>query len=317
MDDGPEWQTLRPRGFLRRYIRQDSPSAPGVLVVVSRDPHLLQIRFGHDVRLAAYEAGLAAGPWYRMHQEFGNDQEIVATVRELADRMKTLVHPWWLLSWARYVSSFVSSEVEDYLAPSDGLYSHWILANYLSLANRAGATGSPWRFIAFGAAFFIVLWLVGKKLLVQRLLLPRAKRAWIRFSLLAVTNVGLVGTLLTGFAALALLSKGRMEDELALSALGLSFLSPSSFGAGLFSASGGLWIAVPGAIVSFIGEVLQSAENSRQEALRDGTQSTTLTFGWLAWGCALYLLPLSVAIPALLVLIWSSGSDVVAAVSAE
>jgi len=59
-----------------------------------------------------------------------------------------------------------------------------------------------------------------------------------------------------------------------------------------------------------VGEVFESNAKS-QEAAHRGEQRTVLTFQWVAWGCALYLLPLAIGIPALAVLLWNTGTTVV------
>ncbi len=313
MPEERHWQTLRPRGWLRKYIRQDLPSGPGVYVLVSLDPQLLQIRFGREIRLSAYQQMLAVGTWYRGQQRFERsalDQHVLKTVKELAERMHKLADAPWPLSWVQYLSSSVASEIDDLLAPSDGLFSNLALRCYITLAHSFGATGSAWRFVAFSVAAFVLLWLIGKKLLISWLLLPRFKAAWLRWTVLGVSNLGLLGVLVTGFASLAALSKGRIEDELALEALGLSFLSAPGFDAALFSSRGGLWLAIPGAVVSFVGEIMQAAA-----ARKCG--ETRITFGWLAWGCMLFLLPKAIAIAALVMLTWKTGAEIVQSISED
>jgi hypothetical protein len=159
------WQTLRPRGWLRKYIRNDSPSGPGIYVLVSLDPQLLQIRFGPEIRLAAYQQMLAIGPWYRSQQRFERstiDQHVVRSVKDLADRMHKLAAPPWPLNWVRYLSSPIASKVDEWLAPSDGLFSKLALKYYIRAAQSIGGTGSAWRFVAFSVAAFVLLWGVGK-----------------------------------------------------------------------------------------------------------------------------------------------------------
>lgn len=136
------WQKLRPRSWLRRWFRQDLPSDRGVFVLVSMDPQLLQIRFGRAIRLGAYQQMLAVGTWYRSQQTFERnalDQHVLNTVQELASRMRKLTAPPWPLSWALSLASSVESEVEDFLAPSDGLYSKAVLSRYIWLAHGLGA----------------------------------------------------------------------------------------------------------------------------------------------------------------------------------
>lgn len=180
MSEERHWQTLRPRGWLRKYIKQDLPSGPGVYVLVSLEPLLLQIRFGRKIRLSAYQQMIAAGTWYRDQQRFERDefdQHVVKTVKELADKMQILTDLSWPFIWAQYLSSLVFSEIEDLLAPSDGLYSDTVLKNYIKLAHSIGTTGSAWLFVAFSVAAFVLLRLIGKKLLIDWLLLPRIQRA--------------------------------------------------------------------------------------------------------------------------------------------
>lgn len=311
MSEEPQWQVLRPRGWLRRYIKRDPPWGPGVYVLVSLDPRLLQIRFGEEMRLSAYQQLVAVGPWYRAQQHFEPtqvDQHVLNTVQELAQRTNQLSHPPWPLSWAQYLSSLVVSEVDDLLAPSDNLFSKLVLRNYIALAHTVGATRSGWRFIAFNVVAFVLLWLVGKKLLIGWFLLPRIRAAWLRGILVILSNLGLLGVLVTGFISLAALSKGRIEDELALEALGLSFLSTASLDATLFSTRGGLWLGIPGALISFLGEFMQFLEAVKHN-------ETRITFGWLGWGCMLFLLPKGIAIAALAMLLWKTGSEIVQSLS--
>jgi hypothetical protein len=310
MSEEPHWHTLRPRGWLRRHLRQDLPWGPGVYVLVSSDPQLLQIRFGRDIRLSAYQHMLAIGPWYRSQQRFDRsalDQHVVSTVTELAARTRRLTDPPWPLSWAQYLASMVASEIDDVLAPSDGLFSNLALRRYIVLAHSVGATGSAWRFVAFSVGGFVLLWLIGKKLLIDRLVLPRTGNLWLRGSLVILSNLGLLGVLVTSFAALAALSQGRVEDQLALEAMGLSFLSATGFDATLFAHRGGLWVALPGAFVSFVGEAVQAAEAQRHGEMR-------IPYGWVGWGCLLFLLPKAIAIAALAMLIWKTGADIVQSV---
>ena len=84
MSKDPNWQKLRHRYWLRRIIRQDKPWATGVYVLVSIDPRLLQIRFGHEIRLRAYQQLIAAGKWYRDQQCFEQsalDQCVINTMQ--------------------------------------------------------------------------------------------------------------------------------------------------------------------------------------------------------------------------------------------
>jgi hypothetical protein len=304
MSEEPAWQTLRPRGFLRKHVRQDPPWAPGVYVLVSSEPKLLQVRFGEKIRLAAYQERIAAGSWYRERQEFSSatlEQHLTRTVEELAGRTAAIADPRWPLSWARALSSWVASDVEDYLAPSDGLFSKQVLSKYILLADWLGGTGSAWRFVTFNVLVFVALWGVGKKLFVERVIVRLVKAQWGKPIMSAAADAGILGALVTGFIALGLLSRGRMEDQLALDALGLPFLSVAAFGTELHSSTGGLWLAIPAAILALIPEVIE-ASRATEQARAQGETRKYFPHKWLGWACALFLLPLAIGIPALAIL---------------
>jgi hypothetical protein len=309
MPEERQWQLLRPRGFLRTYFRQDPAWARGVYVLLSRNPELMQIRFGQDLRLAAYQEGLAAGDWYREQQEFAGGEveyELEKTLLDLAKRMEPIAESRWPLSWARATVSWVQSDIEDFLAPSDGLYSRHVLANYIRVAALFGGTGSVVRFVAFNLIGFALLWGAGKKILLEKLLLPRTRNGFLRFLLVGLSNLALLGVLVTAFATMALLSHGRIEDELALEALGLPFFSKLGFDSAMFSTTGGLWLAIPGALIALvrdIGEIALDAEAAKQH----GESRLGIPVLWLGWACALYLFPLPIALPAFVVLIGSTG----------
>ena len=120
---------------------------------------------------------------------------------------------------------------------------------------------------------------------------------------LGLANLGLFVVLVTGFGAFVALSlsKGRIENEMALTALG--FQAAPGFDVALFSTQGGWGLAIIGAFVSFLQEFLQAAEQTAQ-AQRSGNTNVTFTLGWLAWGCLLFYLPKPIAIIALVILIW-------------
>jgi hypothetical protein len=69
-----------------------------------------------------------------------------------------------------------------------------------------------------------------------------------------------------------------------------------------------LWLALPGAFVALVGEIMQAAE-----AQKHG--ETRVPLVWLAWGCAFFLLPKAIAIVALVVLIWKTGGKIIQNVS--
>jgi hypothetical protein len=304
MESEEQWQELRPRGALRRYFRQDLPYGPGVYVLVSREPNLLQVRFGRDIRLSAYNAGIASGQWYREQQRPDGPEAIATTVEQLAAKTKDIRDAWFLRRWAEWWASLVGSEIEDFLAPTEGLYTDAVLRNFVSLASVFKATGSSWRFTAF-----IILSLIFIYLVTHQVLARFVKSNWARLIIVGIGNVLILGTLLVGFASLALLSRGRIEDQLALQSMGLDFLSTAGFSPTLFSSNGGWWLAIPGAVIAFLGDVIESGvESDAQRA--QGVDHVSFRLGWLAWACALYLLPMAIALAGFVVVIWNTGKSV-------
>lgn len=290
MADEPAWSSLRPRGFLRKYFRQDAPWGRGVYVLVSIEPALLQIRFGEEIRLRAYREGLAAGSWYRDHQRFPNsglNGHVVRTVRELAQNLERAGEPRWLMTWVYFFASVIYSEVEDFLEPGDGPFSSTILQYHVRLIHTLGGTKSPWRFLFVSLLCVLVFWLVINKLLTEKILLPFLRNRFPRSGVVFTSELALVAVVVAGVATILVLGRGRIEDELALAQLGLSSLGPIGFDPRLYAIPGGLWLAIPGGLVAIGVDFFETVASSKES----GNQNVNVQLGFISWAAALFILP--------------------------
>lgn len=306
MEDETAWKTMRRRGFLRSTFRRDSPSSTGIYVLVSQEPALLQIRYGEKVRLTAYSAGIACGEWYTSRQRFrleDVDRHVFQTLTDVAARLEQASASWFTRK-VRSLASLAWSEVEDFLMPSDNFLVETALKNYVRLIAVFGGTGSVWRFLLVSLVCYVLLWLLLKKLVVDRYVLPRVQRKAARFGIQVLSEGSLVAFLATGFLALVVLGRARIEDQMALQYIGLSGLGGLGISPVLFAKTGGFWFAVPVAILVFLKDMLQSniVEKVPGEA--------NLSFAFIAWAAVFYILPMGICIFAFFMLLVSTISTI-------
>jgi hypothetical protein len=311
MNHDPNWQSLRPRGFLRRYFRHDLPYGTGVYVLVSVEPLLLQIRFGDEIRLAAYQSGLADGPWYRQQQIFPRAQietHAVAVVNELAGKMKDVRHPSWLMSLVERLPSEAYSEIEDLLAPSSEAGST-IVTWYVKILNWLGGTKSLFTFFMVNVFVLFLPWTILTKVLLRGLVDADINKA-VSIVLTIIANCGVLGIALMSVVALGLMGHGRIEDELALSNLGLGFFGSIGFSAQSYARAGGILIALPAAILRFFVELLEASQEQREAH----NKTTVLPLGCLVWAAVLFVLPLAIGFYSIPLLLWQLAKAIVESV---
>jgi len=284
------WKNLRPRGFLREYFRQDPPSGRGVYVLVSLNPALLQIRFGGEIRLRAYREGLATGLWYRAHQRFPQDGipvHVTRTVRDLAQVLQRAGKPHWPMTWVYFFASVVYSKVEDFLTPSDGPFSGTVLQYHIRLVHFLGGTSSAWGFVLVSLLCVLAFWLLVNKLLVDKLLLPFLRNRFAKGGIVFTSSATLFASVASAVAVIAVLGRGRVEDELALARLGLGSIGAAGFDPSLYAAPGGFWLAIPGCILAMIVDLFQTALSGKQS----GGSETNISLGFIPWTAVLFILP--------------------------
>jgi hypothetical protein len=315
MNNDPHSQVLRPRGLLRRFFRRDSPSGTGVFVLVSLEPLLLQIRFGDQLRLRAYRTGLATGPWYRSQQRFPREEienHTVEVVQALARKVEDAGRSSWFMGLLERIPSEAYAEIEDLLAPSENRVERVVLSGYVRILATFGGTRSLLCFFLINIVCLVLPWFVLGKVVVW--VLRKATKSKVVVGVVrALVNSGLLGIAMLSVASLGILSRGRIEDEMALSSLGVAALGRIGLDTHFYAREGGLLIAIPGGILKFVLDILESIE----EHSRTGGRQTTLSLGCLMWAGVLFVLPLAVGIYALPVLIFQIGRALVATATEE
>jgi len=285
------WEEVRPINPLRKFFRLDRPWSTGIFVVVSAEPMLLQIRYGKNLRLNTYKAGIACGTWYNSKQRFNKiniNEHLEKTIKDLAHEFEQIARQSWLSRSLNSLASIVWSDVEDLLMPSDNFFTKQGVINYLKIISIVGGMRSVWWFVLVSLICYVLIWVLIKKTLLDKIILPHIKKAALRIGLEITVSGGILGTLIFGFSALIILSRGRIEDGMALSNLGLGDLRLFSINPDYFAVNGGLLVAIPIAILVFLKEFLES--NVVQKS--DGT----LPLGCLPWGAVLFIMPRAISI---------------------
>ena len=294
------WGRARPRTWYRHYFKADPSWSTGVFVLVSREPRLIQIRFGERIRLEAFRSGLAYGPEYRGRQEgyrTGSEDSVVATIRWLGHRLPQALQLPWYLRWSKRVVVLSFSEFEEFLAPGGALYSDTLLKAVVGGLARLGVTGSVWLFPLTLFACFGLVWLLLKKAIVDQLIGLRFG-AMVHIALsIAVSVVLSVSLLASSFASLLVLGNGREEDRLLLQHLGLG-AQVVGFNSDYFLRETGLILAtITGVIAFFVENVEANIESSPSRS------ESTLALGCIGWTAFVLFVPRAVAVFVILTLI--------------
>lgn len=140
------WEQVRPKGFFAKWIKQDKPWSRGVYVLISKDPSLIQIRYGERIRLEAYRSGLAIGKEYlqiqRYFERHGPTLGTLNALRVLSQELPSALTLPWYLQWGKWLVCLEFSEFEELLSPSDDMYTNWLLGPYLKFIERLGGFSS-------------------------------------------------------------------------------------------------------------------------------------------------------------------------------
>jgi hypothetical protein len=302
MERETHWQKVRPRTWHQRVVKQNTPWGTGVYVLVSTQPPLMQVRFGDHIRLDAYRTGLAAGRDYRRLQDAFStapgQAAVVALVRHLSARLPGALDTPWYLSLVRKVVSVAFSEIEEFVLPADGAFRQWALRRYVHVLQWFDAASTGWRFIAFTAVAYCLIWASAwflSTVLGRRFNKAGAIGAFVLSVLAKATyGVGAAGSLL-------LLANGRAEDEILLRNMGLQQLGWIGFDGPYFAVPGGWLLAIATGAVAFVTGFLETGEQL-DESRAQGEERVNLNFLFapFAWGALVLLLPRAVGIFAFL-----------------
>jgi hypothetical protein len=179
------------------------------------------------------------------------------------------------------------------------------------LISALGGTGSVWRFLFASFGCYLVLWLCLKKLLVERVLLPHIQRRGTHWGIEVTSGLASAGFLVTGFAALVILGRGRIEDQMALEYVGLSGLGNLGFDPATFTRGGGLWFALPVAVLVFFKDFLEDNVVNAQP------NTAMLPLGFLGWAALFYLMPKGICFFALFIVVLQTASVLVSIAKSE
>ena len=278
MEHETHWQSVRPRTWHQRNFKRNYPWGTGVYVLVSKRPALLQIRFGDEIRLQSYRTGLAAGSENRRIQEAyaaaPTDAQLVALVAELAKRLPPVLPSGWLRSLPHRLASIAFAEIEEFVLPSEGAFRQGAVRTYISLTRRLGAASSGWRFLAFTALCYGVIWWAAY--LLRTSLGDRFKVAGaITGGILSILAKALY--FVAAIGSLLLLASGRVEDQLLLRDLGLQQSQWISFDSPYLSASGGWVLCITTGLIALASSLLDTMEGIEESRGR-GETNINLSF---------------------------------------
>lgn len=249
------WEQVRPKGFFARWIKQDKPWSMGVYVLVSKEPNLIQIRYGERIRLEAYRSGLATGNKYlqiqRQFKRYGANLGTLNTLKELSQELPSALSLPWYLRYGKILVAITFSEFEELVSPSDGMYSKWVLRPYLKLIEVLGGFFSVWYFLLLNCLIYFSLQLLFAKCFVNVILHksePHTKARWKKLVSIVIS----VFFAVPFFGGVILLNSGRFEDYLALQQLGISSPDRASLGLQWFMNVTGFWLAAFITLLNFI-----------------------------------------------------------------
>ena len=233
------WKEIRPKNWYKSRIQADPPHSTGIYILISQNPRLIQVRYGPQIRMEAYRAGLAAGQDYLAFQqkylEGNRDKVTLHLVKWLEESMpKALILPWYLKA-NKNVEALSVNEFEDFVFPGDGLYTNWLFKPYLYFASKGTVlTQKAWVIPVITALIYWMIRLVVVTYLLGFLL--KWCRPAITNSVKYLTTVALsIFLTFPAIGSIFMLSQGRFEDRLALSQLGIHVpqgmnISPILFG---------------------------------------------------------------------------------------
>lgn len=215
-----------------KQLSKDSKTYPdfkdvGFLVVVSQDPELIQVRMGARYQSYCNLTGVTAGEEYLALQqalpEDGINKSLVSMLEMVSVRVDERNALTGAKKWRISNAIATAENLLDYVGtPSENLFGRAVMTpmmTILSFLNRVFGSWGLALIILFGVAFLI-------KLMLQKLLYRALAEQvmWANF-LDAILSfvVGLFFSLSAAGAAF-ILSNGRMEDMIAVKALGVPFV---------------------------------------------------------------------------------------------
>jgi hypothetical protein len=133
----------------------------GLLILVSKVPKMVQVRFGKKLSLEAYKAGLVIGPKYNELQQkflennYSNGLEKVLSILQV-ELPKALNLPW-LIKLLKPAPEFIYDELSELSMPSENAYTNYIFKPYSHFLSTFGLFKYPLIFVIFNALLLFVI----------------------------------------------------------------------------------------------------------------------------------------------------------------
>jgi hypothetical protein len=255
MEEEDWWKEVNPQGLYQRWIKQNKPWSKGIYIVVSQEPHLIQIRYGERIRLEAFRAGLAVGHKYSdMQTSFATktiDEGVINTVQQLSKEMPTALQIPKYLRYTKFLVAVTFSEFEELATPANKIYNSWILKPYFKLIVLCGGLHSRWLFIALNLVLFFILDYAVIAMFTFLFLRKKEKTVklrWKKYISLIIATLFSVPF----FGATILLSGARVEDVLAVQQIGIVIPENIRFGMKWFMNVTGFWFAFLITMINYI-----------------------------------------------------------------
>jgi hypothetical protein len=243
--------------YTYKHPNPDAFKKRGFLVVVSKNPQLIQIRAGSDIRDLLLSKGITAGQEYLILQQIAGNETLSHALSLLygflESRLPEIEKTWWWQNLQQNkIASFVSEKVEKLGIPSNSFYGENIVKPVYNLRLWEIHTLGTWwvSFIAVALLIFIASKLSDELLnLATRKILYQPIRWAIHYLVTACISILLI---IPAISSAILFSSGRLEDRMMLEAMGFHLpdylsINPSAFGAVL-----PLWLVVLLAVAGFL-----------------------------------------------------------------
>lgn len=209
----------------------------GLLVCISREPRLMQLRLGDYYSTYATLFGIGTGQEYLgLQQSFAEGDEaalgrLLAKACENAGERQHL--SWYQRSQLSNVSVALKNALDWFAQPSESFYGKYIA--------RPLYKGISWGTRTFGSWIWGIAWVFFIILIGQYLIRKALSVISVRLSNFVVWLFGLTFSVSTAACAM-FLSNGRMEDLLSIQAFGIPGIDSILADSSLFVQESNMWL---------------------------------------------------------------------------
>lgn len=221
-----------------------------ILILVSEKPQLCQVRFGENISLETYKAGLSFGIKYRQLQDTFISLGYEKGLEEILELLQKEIPPALKLSWFMKIEKpgarWALNELIDLSAPSDDTYTKFIFKPYSNLIHALNLYRFPLMLVMVNALILYLVVQIGKRLI--KLVFGKS-----RLSALIMFGWGIISSVFFSipfWGSIVFLSSFRIEDSLFAGHLGIPLIPFTSYPY-WFSSHTQLWLALIIGIVVF------------------------------------------------------------------